>query len=96
MAYEVRVSTGDVAAKAASVGREAQEIEARLAALTAQMGELATSWTGAAAGSFQSLYGDWARTARRVQASLDAIAVALRSAGQEYDAVEQRVASAFR
>jgi WXG100 family type VII secretion target len=95
MAYEVRVSTGDVAAKAAAVGREAQEIEARLAHLTAQMGELASSWTGAAAGSFQGLYGEWERTARQVKASLDQIALSLRGAGQEYDALEQRLTRAF-
>ena len=95
MAYEVKVSTGDVAAKAATVTREAAEIEGRLASLTAQMGDLASTWTGAAAASFQGLYADWDRTARQMQQALDGIGLALRGAGQDYDALEQQLASRF-
>lgn len=95
MAYEVKVSTGDVAAKAATITREAHEIEARLAQLTSQMGDLAHTWTGAAAASFQGLFADWDRTARQMQAALDSIGLALRGAGQDYDALEQHLASRF-
>jgi early secretory antigenic target protein ESAT-6 len=95
MTYEVRVSTGDVTAKASAIAREAQEIEARLAALTAQMADLSHTWTGSASASFQGLFHDWDRTARQMQAALDSIGLSLKGAGQDYDALEQRLTSQF-
>ena len=95
MAYEVKVSTGDVAAKATAITREAADIEARLAALTGQMSDLAHTWTGAASASFQGLFAEWDKTARQMQQALDSIGVALRGAGRDYDALEQRLASQF-
>lgn len=95
MAYEVKVSTADVAAKAATVSREAHEIEARLAQLTSQMAELSHTWTGAASTSFQGLFHDWDTTARQMRAALEGIGRSLRGAGQEYDALEHKLASQF-
>ena len=95
MAYEVKVSTGDVAAKAATITREAQEIEARLAQLTSQMGQLAHTWTGSAAGSFQTLYSDWDRTARQMKLALDNIGLCLKGAGHNYDELEAQLTRAF-
>lgn len=95
MAYEVKVSTGDVAAKAATITREAQEIEARLAQLTSQMGQLAQTWTGAASTSFQTLYGEWDRTARQMKQALDSIGLSLRGAGNNYDELESQLTRAF-
>lgn len=95
MAYDVKVSTADVAAKAASITREAHEIEARLAQLTSQMADLSHSWTGAASASFQGLFHEWDRTARQVRAALDGIGRSLRTAGQDYDALEQKLAGQF-
>jgi WXG100 family type VII secretion target len=95
MAYDVRVSTADVTAKAATITREAGEIEARLAQLTAQMGDLAQSWTGSAAASFQGLFADWDRTARQMKGALDALGLALRGAGADYDALEQKLTRQF-
>ena len=95
MAYEVKVSTGDVAAKAATITREAHEIEARLAQLTSQMGQLAHTWTGAAASSFQTLYTDWDRTARQMKQALDSIGLCLKGAGHNYDELEAQLTRAF-
>ncbi len=95
MAYDVKVSTADVAAKAATITREAHEIEARLAQLTAQMGDLSHTWTGAASASFQGLFHDWDRTARQMKHALDSIGLSLKGAGQDYAALEQRLASQF-
>ena len=81
MAYEVKVSTGDVAAKAATITREAHEIEARLAQLTSQMGQLAHTWTGSPAGPFQTLYTHWDPTARQMKHSLDHIRLSRQGAG---------------
>jgi WXG100 family type VII secretion target len=95
MAYEVKVSTGDVAAKAATITREAHDIEARLAQLTSQMGQLAHTWTGAAASSFQTLYADWDRTARQMKQALDSIGLSLKGAGHHYDELEAQLTRAF-
>ncbi|MGB8650917.1 MAG: WXG100 family type VII secretion target [Mycobacteriales bacterium] len=95
MTYDVRVSTGDVAAKAAAIAREAHEIEARLAQLTGQMGDLAHTWTGAASTSFQALFSEWDRTARQMKAALEGLGLSLRGAGQDYDALEQRLTTRF-
>ncbi|MCW2599981.1 MAG: hypothetical protein JWM02_1810 [Frankiales bacterium] len=95
MAYEVKVSTAEVTAKASTIAREASEIEARLAQLTSQMADLSHSWTGSAAASFQGLFHDWDRTARQMKAALDSIGLSLRGAGQDYDALEQRLTSRF-
>jgi early secretory antigenic target protein ESAT-6 len=95
MAYEVKVSTGDVSAKAAMITREAHEIEARLGQLTTQMGDLAYSWTGSASTSFQGLFHDWDKTARQMKLALDGIGLSLRGAGQDYDALEQKLTSQF-
>jgi len=96
MAYEVKVSTGDVQAKASTIQREASDIEARLAQLTSQMADLAHSWTGSASTSFQDLFHDWDRTARQMKEALDGIGRSLQGAGQDYDQLEQRLTSAFR
>ncbi|MGZ6827766.1 MAG: WXG100 family type VII secretion target [Mycobacteriales bacterium] len=95
MAYEVKVSTGDVTAKAGAIAREAQEIEARLAQLTGQMTDLSHTWTGAAASSFQTLFHDWDRTARQMKEALDSIGLSLKGAGRDYDALEQKLTSQF-
>ena len=95
MAYEVKVSTGDVTAKAGTIAREAHEIEARLAQLTTQMADLSHTWTGSASASFQGLFHDWDRTARQMKAALDSIGLSLRGAGQDYDALEQKLTSQF-
>jgi WXG100 family type VII secretion target len=96
MAYDVKVQTGDVAAKAQRIQTEAAEIEARLQQLTSAMGELAATWTGSAASAFQDMYQGWDRTARQMKQALEGIGRSLNSAGQDYDALESKLTSQFR
>ena len=96
MAYEVKVSTGDVQSKASTIQREASEIEARLSQLTSQMADLAGSWTGAASSSFQDLFQQWDRAARSMKDALGGIGRSLHGAGMDYDSLEQRLTSQFR
>ena len=96
MAYNVSVSTGDVASKATVVRNEATDLESRLAALTSSMSELAGSWTGTASSAFQELFANWKTTASSVQQMLAEIAVSLQGAGTSYDETESSVASQFR
>ena len=96
MAYEVKVSTGDVQAKASTIQRETSEIEARLSQLTSQMADLAGSWTGAASSSFQDLLQQWDKAARSMKDALGGIGRSLQGAGMDYDSLEQRLTSQFR
>ena len=60
------------------------------------MGDLASTWTGSAAGAFQELYASWDRTARQMREALDGIGRALQGTGQEYESLEARLVSQFR
>lgn len=95
MAFDVKVSTGDVAAKAQRIQAEAIEIESRLAQLTSAMADLAGSWTGQAAAAFQDLYQGWDKTARQVKDALEGIGRSLNKAGSDYDSLEQSLVSQF-
>src|SRR4051812_16733686 len=95
MPFEVKVSTGDVAAKARHIQSEAVEIEERLRILTTTMADLAGTWTGSAAAAFQDLYQEWDRTARQMKEALDNIGRSLNKAGTDYDALEQQLTSQF-
>jgi len=96
MAYDVKVSTGDVTSKAQKVQAEAAEIEARIGQLTSAMADLAGTWTGSAASSFQDMFSSWDKTARQMKDALEGIGRSLNSAGQDYDALESKLTSQFR
>jgi WXG100 family type VII secretion target len=95
MPYEVKVSTGDVAAKAGQVRQMVAQIEGELSQLTGAMGELAGTWTGSASGAFQDLYQGWDKTARQTKDALDAIGMSIKGAGESYDQTEQALTSQF-
>lgn len=96
MAYEVKVSTGDVQSKAQRVQQGAADIEQQLGQLTGQMAGLAGTWTGAASNSFRALFDDWKTTATSMKHALEEIGRSLNSAGQDYDALESKLAGQFR
>jgi WXG100 family type VII secretion target len=59
MPYNVTVSTGDVADKAAAIQNSVAEIETQISTLTTAMADLAGTWTGPAAAAFQNAYETW-------------------------------------
>ena len=93
MAYNVTVSTGDVADKAAAIQREAADLESRLATLTSAMADLAGTWTGPASTAFQNCYDNWKGTAQQTKVALDEIGASLRNAGTQYDENEDALRS---
>ena len=93
MPYNVTVSTGDVADKAATIQREAADLEARLTMLTSAMADLAGTWTGPASTAFQNAYESWKGTAQQTKQALDDIGVSLRNAGTQYDDNEDALRS---
>jgi 6 kDa early secretory antigenic target len=88
MPYNITVSTGDVADKAANIQRTAGEIESQLAVLTAQMADLASTWTGPAAAAFQRAYEQWKGAQQQTKTVLDEIGASLSNTGQVYDEQE--------
>ena len=95
MGYQLKVSTDDVAAKASAIQAQASELESQVAALTSQMTALADTWTGTAAGAFQSLYAQWKGQAGQIQQSLASISTSLNNAGANYSEAEAANASSF-
>ncbi|WP_300603461.1 WXG100 family type VII secretion target [Trebonia sp.] len=93
MPYNITVSTGDVADKAAQIQRTAGEIESQLSVLTAQMADLASTWTGPAAAAFQHTYEEWKTTQQQTKTVLDEIGSCLRNTGQVYDEQEDALRS---
>jgi WXG100 family type VII secretion target len=93
MPYNVTVSTGDVADKAAAIQREAADLEARLTMLTASMADLAGTWTGPASSSFQNVFESWKGTAQQTKQALEDLGASLRNAGTRYDDNEDALRS---
>lgn len=93
MSYNVTVSTGDVAAKAATVQSQVSELETLLGTLTSAMSDLATTWTGPASSAFQNAYQNWQNTANQTKTALDDIGASLRNAGNQYDENENAIRS---
>ena len=93
MPYNVTVSTGDVADKAATVQNQVAELESQLSTLTAAMADLAGTWTGPAATAFQNAYDTWKGTAQQTKVALDDIGASLRNAGNQYDENEDALRS---
>lgn len=93
MPYNVTVSTGDVADKAATIQRETADLESRLTMLTSAMADLAGTWTGPASAAFQSAYESWKGTAQQTKLALEDIGASLRNAGTQYDENEDSLRS---
>lgn len=93
MAYNVTVSTGDVADKAGTIQRESAELESQLSMLTSAMADLAGTWTGPASSAFQNAYESWRGIAQQAKQALDDIGESLRNAGTQYDENEDALRS---
>jgi 6 kDa early secretory antigenic target len=96
MGYQLSVSTDDVAAKAGTVAAQVTELESQVATLTTNMQSLSSTWTGSASAAFQDLYQTWKGQAGAIQQSLEAIGVALKAAGSNYDTVETQNTALLR
>lgn len=79
------------AAARTAIGR----IQSEVAGLTGQLGQLQSSWSGAAATAFSSAAADWGAMQHRVEESLSALSHALGIAGQQYADIESANARLF-
>lgn len=83
------VDTARIAAASGDIERIAAAIESEVRAMMSKLTALQDCWQGSAAGSFQAVSQDWSATQEKVRASLQQISVTLRTAGQDYELVEQ-------
>ncbi|MFX0538907.1 WXG100 family type VII secretion target [Ornithinimicrobium sp. Y1847] len=83
------VDTARIAAASGDIERISASIESEVRAMMAKLNALQDCWRGSAAGNFQSVSQDWSATQERVRASLQQISTTLRTAGQDYEMVEQ-------
>ena len=90
------VDSEAVLSATAAVRGTIDRIHADTAAMHAQLGQLQSSWTGAASASFQGVIERWRATQREVEESLNSINAALGSAGQQYAQTEQAATGLFR
>ncbi|MDO5740575.1 MAG: WXG100 family type VII secretion target [Ornithinimicrobium sp.] len=83
------VDTARIAAASGDIERIAATIESEVRAMMAKLVGLNDCWQGAASANFQSVTQDWSGTQERIRASLQQISLTLRTAGQDYELVEQ-------
>ena len=90
-----QVDSEAVATATARVRATIGRIQGEVGAMHAQLDELQGSWSGSAAGAFQSVVAEWKATQARVEDSLAAIAAALAHAGAQYAETEEANARLF-
>ncbi len=89
MSTTFSVDTARIAAASGDISRIAGQIESDVRSMMARLNALQDCWRGVAAGNFAGLTQDWSATQERVRHSLAQISLALKTAGEDYDLVEQ-------
>ncbi|MDR1151349.1 MAG: WXG100 family type VII secretion target [Bifidobacteriaceae bacterium] len=90
-----QVNAEMIAAASSGVRGSMAVISAEVASLMAQLTNLQSSWTGAAATAFTGVASGWQATQKQVEESLANINAALTAAGQTYTEAEDRAMSLF-
>jgi 6 kDa early secretory antigenic target len=89
------VDSDAVLTTTAAVRGTIDRLQAESAAMQAQLAQLQSSWTGAAAVAFHAVADEWRATQRQVESSLASINEALAAAGRQYAEVEAMNTSLF-
>ena len=90
------VDTDAVLAANGAARATMERLQSESAALTAQLTQLQSSWTGAASVAFQQCSEQWRGAAIHVEQALGSISGALASAASQYADADQYSASLFR
>jgi WXG100 family type VII secretion target len=92
----LRLTQGELQARAASLRSSAGEIENQFAQMGSQIGALVNEdWEGAARDRFQGLWQEWQNGARQCHEALQGIAQVLDAAGRAFEHTESDVARSF-
>ncbi|HLT84023.1 MAG TPA: WXG100 family type VII secretion target [Phototrophicaceae bacterium] len=89
------VDSGEVHAAAARARQSAAAVHAEVAGMMAQLLDLQSTWSGAAAESFAGVAQEWRATQQVVEQSLAQITEALDLAGQTYADAEASARGLF-
>ncbi len=89
MSTTFSVDTARIAEASGDIQRIAASIETDVRAMMTRLTALQDCWRGAAAGSFAAVTHDWSATQEQVRVSLQQISATLKTAGDDYDLVEQ-------
>ena len=90
-----QVDSEAVLSATATVRGSMERIRSEVSALTNQLSNLQSSWSGQAAAAFQSAVSDWRATEVQVSQNLEALNQGLTMAGQQYSDIEQANARLF-
>lgn len=91
----LRADTEHMSASAQKVAAAVERVRAEVRSLQSDLDGLGASWQGLAAANFQSVVAQWAGTHAQVEATLDAIGIALHQASAGYQEVESSNARLF-
>ena len=89
MSTTFSVDTARIAAASGDIQRISAQIEGDVRAMMDRLNGLQDCWRGAAAGNFADITQRWSATQEQVRTTLQEISVALKTAGDDYDLVEQ-------
>lgn len=85
-----QVDSEAVLSATGSVRNTISRIEAEVASLVGQLGQLEGSWQGSAAAAFTGAVNEWKGTQQLVERNLGALSHALGQAGQQYEEIENQ------
>jgi WXG100 family type VII secretion target len=92
----LRLTQGELQARAASLRNGAGEIEGQLSQMSSQISSLVgQDWEGQARDSFQALWQEWQSGARQVHEALQGISQLLDTAGRSFEQTEADVTRSF-
>jgi len=86
------VNSASLREQSSNVTNAATEIQSRLSAVTGQIQELATHWTGGASAAFQGLWQDWNTNATQLIQSMADMGEFLLRAAETFETAEEQVA----
>ena len=93
---ELRVEPAVLASTCEAVSTAADHLLAGLKDLDAEVGQVLSSWTGTAGGSYGDAWQQWHAGARKVQSALTTIADGLAQAGRGFEANDHAAATNLR
>ncbi|MET9631562.1 WXG100 family type VII secretion target [Lentzea sp. NPDC006480] len=85
----VKVSFAELANAAGSISSSAQQVQQQLDDLRDQVTKVMGSYEGEAAAAYQQKQSQWDKSAADLQSVLSSIGIAVRDAGQAYEAAEK-------
>jgi len=90
-----QVDSEAVLAQASAARNTVERVQAEATALSSQLEQLQSSWTGTASTAFRGVVAEWRAAQQRVDDSLGLLGAALAQAGQQYAEIEQQNARLF-